>query len=44
MVVDVRALGFTIAIASMSRWFTNQAVAVKYLTNRPARHLGRHLT
>lgn len=44
MVVGMRAFGFTIAIASMSRWFTNQAAMVKYLTNRPARHLGRHLT
>ncbi|MEO5974628.1 MAG: hypothetical protein ABIQ38_05450 [Ilumatobacteraceae bacterium] len=44
MVVGMRAFGFTIAIASMSRWFTNQAVAVKYLTNRPARHLARHTT
>ncbi|MHB1089819.1 MAG: hypothetical protein ACYC0U_01895 [Ilumatobacteraceae bacterium] len=44
MVVVMRAFGFTIAMASMSRWFANQAGAVKYLTNRPARRLGRHLT
>jgi hypothetical protein len=44
MAVGVRVIGFTIAAASMSRWFANQADLVKYLTNRPARHLGRHLT
>lgn len=44
MAESTRAFGFTIAAASMSRWFANQADLVKYLTNRPARHLGRHLT
>ena len=43
-VVGMRAFGFTIAVTAMSLWFANQASMVKYLTNRPARQLGRHLT